>query len=287
MKESLYLGLIMGICVLAMTANAQIPNAGFENWTDSYTPVDWFTNNVAILQWYTISQAGAGDSHSGSSAIRGEVITAAATPYPPLAFTGSFTYTERHPELTGWYKFSPLNGDVLVIAFVAYGTDAGGAGSVDIVDAASTFTQFSIPIFWTGAGNPDSAWIVMEIVRRDELPLNPGSYFIVDDLAFGIGSLVPEATAEQAIPAVFLLHQNYPNPFNSTTTIRYDVSQAAPVQLTVYDLLGREVANLASGPHAAGSYTVTWNAANFPSGMYLCRMNARAFSQTQKMMLVK
>lgn len=287
MTKSLALNLIIGLCALTMTAQAQIPNPGFENWTDNHTPVEWYTNNVGVLDWITISQTGTGESHSGNYAMKGEVILAATVPYPPLAFTGSFPLSERYPELTGWYKFSPINGDLLAVAVAMYGENVGGEGILDITEPASEFTQFSIPITYSGAGVPDSAMIIVEILRRDTLELNPGSFFILDDLAFGAGAFVPETPVSQMIPAAFSLHQNYPNPFNPTTTIRYDVIQAGPVELTVFDLLGKEVAKLASGPHLAGSYTITWNAANLPSGIYLCRMNAGTLSQTQKVILVK
>jgi len=287
MTKFLALNLLVGLCALTMTVRAQIPNPGLENWVDNHNPVGWYTNNVEVLNWITISQTGVGESHSGNYAMRGEVILAATVPYPPTAFTGSFPVSERYPELTGWYRFSPINGDVLLVAVVMYSEDGGGGGALDIADPASEFTQFSVPIDYYGTGVPDSAMILLEILRQDTLELNPGSFFILDDLAFGAGASVPETPVSQMIPAAFSLHQNYPNPFNPTTTIRYDVKQTGPVELTVFDLLGKEVAKLASGRHLAGSYTITWNADDLPSGMYLCRMNAGTFSQTQKVMLVK
>ncbi len=89
------------------------------------------------------------------------------------------------------------------------------------------------------------------------------------------------------LPIAYALHPNYPNPFNPMTTIRYDVKQTGVVRLTVYDLLGREVVTLANARHVAGSYTVTWNAVDLPSGVYFCRMEAPDFVQTRKMVLLK
>jgi hypothetical protein len=287
MTKSLSLYLIVGLCALTMAAQAQIPNPGFENWNDEYSPVGWYTDNVEALGWITISQTGGGESHSGTYAIRGEVISAATVAYPPLAWTGNFLCSQRYAELTGWYEFSPLNGDILSVSILIYGHDGGYGNAIYIDQSASQFTQFSVPINYSETGDPDSAAIAIEILRRDTADVNVGSFYILDDLAFGSGASVPEGLATQTIPTAFSLHQNYPNPFNSTTTIRYDVKQTGVVQLTVFDLLGREVAKLASGPHLAGSYTITWNAADLPSGIYLCVMKGRDFSQTRKVMLVK
>ncbi|MFH1010879.1 MAG: T9SS type A sorting domain-containing protein [bacterium] len=287
MTKSLVLNLIVGLCALTMTAQAQIPNPGFENWDDAYTPVGWYTNNVQVLSWITITRTGIGESHSGSYAMRGEVILVMDIPYPPLAFTGSFPVSQRCAELRGWYRFSPINGDILIVAIALYGEGVGGGGSIDIAQPASQFTRFSVPISYSGTGVPDTAMIVVEILRHDTADVSVGSFFILDDLSLEGVASVPREPANQIIPADFSLHQNYPNPFNAATTIRYDLKQTGPVELIVFDLLGKEVAKLASGPHLAGSYTATWNAAGLPSGIYLCRMQAQGFTQTRKVMFVK
>ena len=94
------------------------------------------------------------------------------------------------------------------------------------------------------------------------------------------------------------MSSNYPNPFNPSTTIKYriplnpplvkgDGTNAGPVTLKVYDLLGREVAVLVNEYKAPGNYEVTWNAANTPSGVYFYRIQAGDFVQTRKMLLLK
>jgi uncharacterized delta-60 repeat protein len=97
----------------------------------------------------------------------------------------------------------------------------------------------------------------------------------------------PAAPTISPFPSGYQLHANYPNPFNSLTTIRYDVGRTGPVSVKVFDLLGREVTTLVQGIIPAGSYTVTWDAGDLPSGLYLCRMNAGEFTQTKKMVLLK
>ena len=100
-----------------------------------------------------------------------------------------------------------------------------------------------------------------------------------------------EATvrAESIAPKAYRyeLSQNYPNPFNPTTRIKYELKEAGFVSLKVFDMLGREVANLLNERRSAGSYEVTFNAANVASGIYFYRLDASTFSQTKKMILVK
>lgn len=73
-------------------------------------------------------------------------------------------------------------------------------------------------------------------------------------------------------PLATALDGNYPNPFNPTTRIRYSLEQAGSVRLTVYDLLGREVAVLVDGTRASGRHEATFDAARLGSGMYLYRL---------------
>jgi hypothetical protein len=85
----------------------------------------------------------------------------------------------------------------------------------------------------------------------------------------------------------FTLHQNYPNPFNPSTVISYQLSKNSTVSLAVFDVLGREVAQLVNGTQAAGEYEVQFDASTFNSGLYFYRLSAEDFSQTRRMLLLK
>ncbi len=95
------------------------------------------------------------------------------------------------------------------------------------------------------------------------------------------------------LPTVFALEQNYPNPFNPTTVIKFSLPnvgtsrQGRIVSLKVYDVLGRGVATLVSQELQAGDYRVTWEAAAFPSGVYLYQLRAGSFVETKKLVLVR
>ncbi len=88
-------------------------------------------------------------------------------------------------------------------------------------------------------------------------------------------------------PYYFKLSQNYPNPFNPITVISYQLSVISDVKLSVYDVLGREIAVLINNRQNAGIHTTQWNAQNFPSGVYFYRLQAGSFTETKKLILLK
>ncbi|HEX2786903.1 MAG TPA: YCF48-related protein [Ignavibacteria bacterium] len=94
------------------------------------------------------------------------------------------------------------------------------------------------------------------------------------------------------IPEKFFLSQNYPNPFNPVTKIVFDIpsnvkSQMSNVKLYVYDINGKLVETLLNQNLSTGTYEITWDASNFPSGIYFYTLNSDMFSQTKKMILIK
>ena len=92
-------------------------------------------------------------------------------------------------------------------------------------------------------------------------------------------------TDEAGVPRAFRLEQNYPNPFNPSTTIPYRLSNAAPVTLQVYDVLGRDVATLVDAFQAPGRYEVTFDADGLPGGVYLYRLQTDARVLSRAMLL--
>ncbi|MCX7876814.1 MAG: putative Ig domain-containing protein [Melioribacteraceae bacterium] len=89
------------------------------------------------------------------------------------------------------------------------------------------------------------------------------------------------------IPTKFYLHQNYPNPFNPSTTIKFEIAKQSNVRLTVYNSIGKDVAELINKEMSAGNYQVNFDATNLPSGIYYYKLETENFTQTRKMLLVK
>ncbi len=101
-----------------------------------------------------------------------------------------------------------------------------------------------------------------------------------------------EAGPQQAVPVSYALHANVPNPFNPETIIRFELPEDRSVRLEVYDVLGQRVRVLVAKPLSAGSHRVVWDGRNssgmqVSSGAYFYRLQAGAFVQTRRMMLLK
>ncbi len=96
-----------------------------------------------------------------------------------------------------------------------------------------------------------------------------------------------EVNVEVVVPLEFALEQNYPNPFNPSTTIKYSVAEDGLVKLSVYNMLGEEVATLVNTTQKAGRYEVTFNATNLASGVYVYRIETPHFTSAKKLMLMK
>jgi parallel beta-helix repeat protein len=89
------------------------------------------------------------------------------------------------------------------------------------------------------------------------------------------------------LPTEYNLHANFPNPFNPTTTLTYDLPESGYVQLSVYDVTGREVARLVDGQKEAGYHQATFSGEHLASGVYFALFKVNNFSKVQKMLLVK
>jgi hypothetical protein len=296
MKRSLLLLFALLLCC-AFPLLSQIPNGSFENWTNG-SPDNWITtNSPPIFSNITKSSS----AHAGTAAARGDVLTIAGTSVvlPPLLQAGvrgnGFSYNQRPAAANGWYQFFPAagSGDQLVIFIALFkGLAAGqpiGAASASITATSSTYTQFSSPFFYFTSDTPDTCIIQFQIAGTAGQP-HAGSYFILDDLSFGALSTSVKDIA--AVPTSFGLDQNYPNPFNPSTAISYQLTAVSFVNLKVFDMLGREVESLVDGRKEAGRYSLNWNAANLPSGVYLYQLTAisekgEMFKDTKRAILLK
>jgi len=109
-------------------------------------------------------------------------------------------------------------------------------------------------------------------------------------LRYIFGDYTPEHNNVENLegtPMSYELSQNYPNPFNPSTKIRFSVPEAGIVTLKVFNLLGEEIATLLSAEKTAGNYEATFDASNLSSGIYFYKLEAKNFTSTKKMMLLK
>ncbi len=135
-----------------------------------------------------------------------------------------------------------------------------------------------------------------EVNKLIEIDTATGGGWVKGDLGLSdIQSIAmdPDAVAGAAlqiagqIPTAYILEQNFPNPFNPTTTIKFNLPHQSNILLTVYDVVGREVARLAEGVHQAGVFTVQFDASKISSGVYYYKLTAGTFSDIKKMLILK
>ncbi|MGE5621153.1 MAG: T9SS type A sorting domain-containing protein [archaeon] len=106
------------------------------------------------------------------------------------------------------------------------------------------------------------------------------------NLIVGKQSFIEEKKSS-LLPKDYLLLQNYPNPFNPYTVITYEIPSQVRVELTVYNVLGKEVTRLVDEVESPGRYEVKFQAERLPSGIYFCTIKSGGFTKTQKMVLMK
>jgi len=153
--------------------------------------------------------------------------------------------------------------------------------------------------FTLSAGDTQQVVIAIIMARGES---NLESVSILKDRSkaitnFYYNGVLSDVKDDIQLPKEFVLYQNYPNPFNPTTTIKYSVPEKSNVQITVYDVLGREVTTLVNKEQLAGTYEVKFSAnggsasgrdgSKLSSGVYFYQLKVGSFEATRKLLLVK
>ncbi len=277
----------MLLCLISATVAVYpqdlIPDAGFENWV-SGEPQGWSTDNFGGAN--PVKQSFI--SHSGISALSGEVLPFSRSTRPPIVSAG-FRISHRDTALTGWYTFAPFQGDVFRVTVTIFSFLAGqmGSGSISLAAPESLYTFFSVPIHYLPVSvGPDSCFIEIQIDGPiPNTQTHNGSSMTVDDIAFA--GIVSGITSSKQIPQEFSLEQNFPNPFNPSTVIRFTIATASFTSLKVFNALGQEVADLVESNLSAGVHEVPFNGSGLASGIYFYRLRAGQFLSTKKFVVLK
>lgn len=116
----------------------------------------------------------------------------------------------------------------------------------------------------------------------------PSLGFSSEDVFEFNANLLQADEQQSAAPQQFILFQNFPNPFNNQTTIRYELAYSLHVSITVYNIMGQEVAQLVNEKKDVGLHQIVWNAAEQPTGIYFVRLTAgEEFNKIVKALIVK
>jgi len=175
-------------------------------------------------------------------------------------------------------------------------------GNQSYVEFPSNQTKYGL----VRDGNWGQASIPIDDIRGEYIDLRMLSYefvvlevngasceFALDDIYWeGGGTVKVIHDNDRGFPMKYILKDNYPNPFNPTTTLHYDLPEDALVNITIYDMMGRQVKTLINQTKNAGYKSVIWDATNdygkpVSAGIYLYQIQSNGFIQTRKMLLLK
>ncbi len=232
--------------------------------------------------------------------------TAEGVPAGCGTYDGGVTVWEGATAET-WADYKPQRvtdffGDLSLSTFVPTGITADRDGRLWLTGPDSTkrwvkvfnvtgdvaMEEFELPSATSASPAPNGA----PFVAPADVALNADEdmAYVIDMLARRVFVFSRTTTSSErgaGLPGDFRLMQNYPNPFNPSTRIDFELTSTADVRLAVYDILGREVALLADGTRAAGEHSVTFEAGDLPSGVYLYRLEANGTSRTRALLLSK
>lgn len=264
MKKILFF-LIVFFAGNEMIAIAQVPNSGFENWT-SGDPDDWWCSNVPAVGLVNIFQSG--DSHSGSYAVLGEVVTYLTSIMAPVIQSGpggtGFPVSEKYLSLELYYKFTPTGGDrfSVNVALMKNGVTAA-QGAVALPAAVDSYTFLSVPLTYITTDIPDAAIIQISIIGPTSgSDFHLGSLMFVDDLAFSM------TTGIERTSGVSRNAKCYPNPASEIINIPAGDNMSGACSLSVTDVSGKEIKKINMNSPGKGKDIIRFPVADLPAGTY-------------------
>ncbi len=279
--KNIFLTAIAAVTI-GTSAHAQIPNAGFENWTSkgSYSnPNSWGCLNdlTSPMSVYTCTKATPGVEGSSYIKLVSKNVTGVGV-VPGIAVSGTidmqtmkgtgFAYSQRPASFNGSWQYMPFGSSVgfVRVEFTRWDANSGlpvsvGSAYQDLNGMAMSWTTFSMPITYLDPGNPDTCIITLS--ASGSTP-TVNDYLYVDNLSFVGGSStgIKEATASVSVRV-------FPNPVSDKLEIETVELNGKDVNVEVFDLLGKKVISVAR----YGSSDKMIDVSFLPKGEYLVKLN--------------
>jgi hypothetical protein len=268
--NKILLSLVALICGIIMITNAQIPNPGFENWT-SGDPDGWASSNVFPAGLINITKTS--DNHSGSYALRGDVVDFLGTPMAPIIQSGpgatGFPISEKYQSFELYYKFTSIGGDKFS---VNVGLEKDGIpiaqGAVALPSDVNTYTYLTVPLNYMIEEVPDLAIIQISITGPiTGTDVHIGSVMFLDDLSFSLETGIDNTNV------LDLVGKCYPNPSADFINIPLNENIPGEVLIKVFDAFGREVKSMACHQQQSGNKVFQLSVEDLSSGLYFYSIN--------------
>ncbi|MBN1481830.1 T9SS C-terminal target domain-containing protein [candidate division KSB1 bacterium] len=323
------ISLYRGAFKISETLEKRVTFVGFDNLV--FTSPDYktqigYSSDYRKFYWvYTYNTGNAGPYASipedWLSVLRVRIIYNTADEIASLSWAGSPSYLvldENGKDITGDYMPIPpeLQDFPLPVEMSVYSANIENNTAVVKWRTESELNNLGFNVY--RSENEESGFVRLtgELIRGQGSTSTPHDYQYIDksilpkvDYWYAIETISLDglstfygpfpATVSSAIasgtpemPVNFMLRQNYPNPFNPETQIRYELSAASDVKLTIYDILGNEIVSLVDGHQVAGRYSVAWdgtarNGQRLESGIFIYELRAGEQVFYHKMTMIK
>ncbi len=194
--------------------------------------------------------------------------------YPEISSFGKWVLAGLNLKLHGVTTF-PQNGDQ-------------GGGYYESTDNGNTWTKKNEGL----PEKPKSSALAGGIIGQKSSPIIKQFIGLLENTNGGARifkreTIVSVKEEEKVFPDSYTLYQNYPNPFNPLTTIKFALPKESFVKLEIFDALGQKVSTIVSEILSSGIYEYEWDAKEYSSGVYTCRLSAENFVSSKKLLLMK
>jgi Secretion system C-terminal sorting domain len=253
---------------------------------------DNIVSNTNPDMWYaSMSWTGEAIGHSdgGNYGIRAKLVEGAAPalvfPAGPMIQLGDYTGNGPHTLTIPITNTGNMDGEISAVELLAI--DPGTEGTVTVVNTLPAVVPaegaLDIQLEWTPVQDGTSQGAI-RFSHNDPVVASPTSPLGISMSVTGTSTDVDE---DNLIPNIYYLEQNHPNPFNPTTNIQFGLKDAGHVRLTVYNIMGQEIASLVDAPTVAGRHSIVLDGHNLASGIYFYNIEVNGFTSMKKMSLMK
>ena len=223
---------------------------------------------------------------------------AGAIPDPAMDHT---TYAMNNNAANSFPTGTATRSDILPVELSSFTASVSADGVLLSWSTSTETNNQGFEIERSGSSSGSDMWTTIGFVKGHGTVTEANSYSFTDrnaareDYSYRLKQIDLDGSFEYsnvveigyAGPAVFTLEQNYPNPFNPSTSISYSIPEDGFVNLIVYDVTGKEVRRLVSGRQQAGAHTVSFNAENLATGLYVYQLRTNKSVVSKKMLLLK
>jgi hypothetical protein len=292
MKKYSFFG--MAVIYFSVTAIAQIPNAGFENWSTVKTysnPDGWGTmnNTTTLASVYTATKGTPGNpgasylkltSKTVGSAVANGIAVSGILDSIAMKPKSGFVFSSRPAKLTGKWQHMISGSSQGAVQVMLTRWDKGmnkrmtvGTGILTLSGMAMSWESFSVPITYTEGINPDSCIIVLK--ASGSSPAN-GDYLWVDDLAFS-GTVTGIENQNTFVNNLIL----FPNPVKEFLDIKLSVTSPQQITIEIMDLTGKLLYSKNAG-YIRDEMNQHVNLTGISKGTYLLKIIGEQHNETRK-----